>query len=65
MTPAAHHRIDDLTLVTTRPDGTDTTELIAPEALDGTLREVFGIALTEEELREIAARRSAAAAPGV
>ncbi|MFI8447683.1 arylamine N-acetyltransferase [Streptomyces erythrochromogenes] len=59
MTPAAHRSLDDLTLVTTLPDGTSTTEEIAPEALDGTLREVFGIALTQEELHEIAARRPA------
>ncbi|MET9700518.1 arylamine N-acetyltransferase [Streptomyces sp. NPDC006529] len=64
MTPAAHHSLDGLTHVTTRPDGTDTTEQIAPEALDGALREVFGIALTEEELREVAAHRSAAAEAG-
>ncbi|MFJ9945464.1 arylamine N-acetyltransferase family protein [Streptomyces erythrochromogenes] len=61
MTPAAHRSLDDLTLVTTLPDGTSTTEEIAPEALDGTLREVFGIALTREELHEIAARRPAGA----
>ncbi|MFE9464539.1 arylamine N-acetyltransferase [Streptomyces virginiae] len=59
MTPAAHHSLDDLTLVTTLPDGSSTTEEIAAEALDGTLRTVFGIALKEEELREIAARRAA------
>ncbi|MFF7298787.1 arylamine N-acetyltransferase [Streptomyces sp. NPDC008265] len=62
MTPAAHRSLDDLTLVTTLPDGASTTEEIAPEALDGVLREVFGIALTREELRGIAARRSAATA---
>ncbi|WP_424211317.1 arylamine N-acetyltransferase family protein [Streptomyces sp. BI20] len=60
MTPAAHHSLDDLTLVTTLPDGTGTTVEIAPEALDATLREVFGIALTAEELRELAARRAVA-----
>ncbi|MER5967334.1 arylamine N-acetyltransferase [Streptomyces sp. NPDC002057] len=63
MTPTAHHSLDDLTLVTTRPDGTSTTEEIAPEALDGTLREVFGIALTQEELHEITARRPPADRP--
>ncbi|MFE2128606.1 arylamine N-acetyltransferase family protein [Streptomyces amritsarensis] len=62
MTPAAHHSLDDLTLVTTLPDGTSTTGQIAPQALDGTLREVFGIALTQEELHEIAARRPAGTA---
>ncbi|WP_030774469.1 arylamine N-acetyltransferase family protein [Streptomyces sp. NRRL F-2664] len=59
MTPAAHHSLDDLTLVTTLPDGTSTSEEIAADALDGTLRAVFGLALTQEELREIAARRAA------
>ncbi|MEU6208382.1 arylamine N-acetyltransferase [Streptomyces sp. NPDC047023] len=62
MTPAAHRSLDDLTLVTTLPDGASTTEEIPPEALDGVLREVFGIVLTREELRGIAARRSAATA---
>ncbi|MER5729894.1 arylamine N-acetyltransferase [Streptomyces sp. NPDC002138] len=65
MTPAAHHSLDDLTLVTTLPDGTRTTEEIAPDALDGTLCAVFGIALTDEELRLIAARRTVATRAGV
>ncbi|MFE0775295.1 arylamine N-acetyltransferase [Streptomyces sp. NPDC058861] len=56
MTPDAHHGLDGLTLATTRPDGTRTTRELAPEALDGTLRELFGIALTEEELHAITAR---------
>ncbi|MFJ9342293.1 arylamine N-acetyltransferase [Streptomyces sp. NPDC101733] len=62
MTPTAHHSLDGLKLVTTRPDGSNTTEEIAPEALDRTLWDVFGIALTAEELREIAAHRSASGA---
>ncbi|MGW4505113.1 arylamine N-acetyltransferase family protein [Streptomyces sp. NPDC004436] len=62
MAPAVHRSLDDLTLVTTLPDGASTTEEIAPEALDGVLREVFGIVLTREELLGIAARRSAATA---
>ncbi|MGW8757859.1 arylamine N-acetyltransferase family protein [Streptomyces albidoflavus] len=54
MTADAHHSLDGLTHVTTLPDGKTTTEEIAPEALDGTLREVFGLALTEEELGALA-----------
>ncbi|MFD6836647.1 arylamine N-acetyltransferase family protein [Streptomyces diastaticus] len=60
MTPALHHALDGLTHVTTRPDGTTTEREVAPDALDGTLREVFGLALAEEELRELAARRDTA-----
>ncbi|MER7761584.1 arylamine N-acetyltransferase [Streptomyces sp. NPDC097619] len=60
MTPAAHFSLDDLRLVTTRPDATRTTEEIAPDALDRTLREVFGITLTEDELDAIATRRAEA-----
>ncbi|NUV77489.1 arylamine N-acetyltransferase [Streptomyces fungicidicus] len=54
MTADAHHSLDGLTRVTTLPDGKTTTEEIAPEALDATLREVFGLALTEEELSALA-----------
>ncbi|MEU3384235.1 arylamine N-acetyltransferase family protein [Streptomyces albidoflavus] len=54
MTADAHHSLDGLTHVTTLPDGKTTTEEIAPQALDATLREVFGLALTEEELRALA-----------
>ncbi|MFE4670517.1 arylamine N-acetyltransferase [Streptomyces sp. NPDC056716] len=63
LTPTAHHSLDGLTLVTTRPDGTSALGRIPSKALDETLRGVFGIALTEEEIRGIAdARRSATAA---
>lgn len=54
MTPDAHHSLDGLTHVTTAPDGKTVTEEIAPQDLDATLREVFGLALTEEELKALA-----------
>jgi N-hydroxyarylamine O-acetyltransferase len=55
ITPEARYRLNGLELTTATPDGTDTRHEIAPDELGASLREPFGIEMSDEESSRILA----------